>query len=793
MVSESFINMIDISDPDLDLVIKLMRHPNKDDACKLLHMINSVMNHYMTRQEDEVRYPIVYIPTSEPWAQEVCIEFITLKLSLIYNDLTKKRLDTEIGIHDCIFLPEKCSKKKHNELRSIFRYKKGIYRLIKDKPIVASNSKKNVIVCNPFADSTPHNPFLHNLCGAPKTLIDQSWALCRIDPDIKNKNNPLNKLKNKTFKDSSIRIENLLVFLSRSTNGRFSETYTLQRPYIERLNKLGAGIKNVFYFYFSTKPYKLQRQLDWKLRNAADISHENAKDMRDFISISSEESDYIFGRVRKQKNLIVKIEDCDDFLSLVNDAIDSIQYSVQVRNTLAICCDEDSQKMFKSEYRDIIEDLEEHYFDIFFNMIQDAWKKQILPSILDFLGGQKDVTLILDPFIPDGYKNHLVSLLRSQGICAVPATFKSMNYTRIRSNNLHRKIVALSFQGHYVGRPYSRYPNSFDPIFLEEGQEILNIFNSFVFNPYYAVHNYEYLKISRNTLFSNFRNSMKLTIALPEKPKCKIEDSKDYSIYHNGNRTQSYQNYKRYTASIGNGKSIKLAESDYIIFKEHTPFSAEQILPVSSLNTLMEETDQSFLISPLSSIQDTLNYFLKQKEDDIRESELYIRQDPRYAFTDDEILSESEVWKILLIRKVKQKGSDAVFSEMHELPEAAGISRSKFERWREPSDNMILPRSRTDQEALFKYLHIAAPYDRIIRRKKAQKGSNTEQKNNMLRSFLCNNLFTDDYKQSFERLSDNLKDMLSIDNEGDFEALIDLLRKEIKFIEIKSLTLYDKN
>lgn len=793
MVGESFINMIDLSDPDLDLVIELMRHPHKDDARKLLHMINSVMNHYMTRQDDEVRYPIVYIPASEPWAQEVCIEFITLKLSLIYNDLTKKRLDTEIGIHDCIFLPEKCSKKKHNELRSIFRYKKEIYRLIKDKLIGASSSKKNVIVCNPFAYSTPHNPLLHNLCGAPNTLINQSWALCRIEPDIKNKNNPLNKLKNKTFKDSSIRIENLFVFLSRSTNGRFSETYTLQRPYIERLNKLGAGIKNVFYFYFSTKPYKLQRQLDWKLRNAADISHENAKDMRDFISISSEESDYIFGRARKQKNLIVKIEDCDDFLSLVDDAIDSIQYSVQVRNTLAICCDEDSQKMFKSEYKDIIEDLDEHYFDIFFNMIQDAWKKKILPSILDFLGGQKDVTLILDPFIPEGYKNHLVSFLRSQGICAVPATFKSINYTRIRSSNLHRKIVALSFQGHYIGRPYSRYPNSFDPIFLEEGQEILNIFNLFVFNPYYAVHNYEYLKISRNTLFSNFRNSMKLTIALPERPKCKIEDSKDYSIYHNGNRLQSYQNYKRYTASIGNGKSIKLAESDYIIFKENTPFSAEQILPVSSLNTLMEETDQSFLISPLSKIQDTLNYFLKQKEDDIKESELYIRQDPRYAFPDDEILSESEAWKILLIRKVKQKGADAVFSEMHELPEAAGISKSKFDRWREPSDNMILPRSRTDQEALFKYLHIAAPYDRIIRRKKAQKGNNTEQKNNMLRSFLCNNLFTDDYKQSFERLSDNLKDMLSIDNEGDFEALIDLLRKEIKFIEIKSLTLYDKN
>ena len=97
------------------------------------------------------------------------------------------------------------------------------------------------------------------------------------------------------------------------------------------------------------------------------------------------------------------------------------------------------------------------------------------------------------------------------------------------------------------------------------------------------------------------------------------------------------------------------------------------------------------------------------------------------------------------------------------------------------------------QDVLFQYLSIAAPYDKIIRRKKAQKGLKTEQKNSILKSFLCNNLFSDDYKQSFEQLNDSVKDMLGIDRQGDLEALIDLLKREIDYVEIKKISMYDQN
>ena len=73
------------------------------------------------------------------------------------------------------------------------------------------------------------------------------------------------------------------------------------------------------------------------------------------------------------------------------------------------------------------------------------------------------------------------------------------------------------------------------------------------------------------------------------------------------------------------------------------------------------------------------------------------------------------------------------------------------------------------------------------------KGTKTEQKNSMLRSFLFKNLFSDDYKQDIERLSDGMKDKFGIDNHDDLEALIDLLKKEIDYTEIKNISIYDKN
>ena len=119
----------------------------------------------------------------------------------------------------------------------------------------------------------------------------------------------------------------------------------------------------MFYFYFSTKPYKLQRQLRWKTKNAVDILHEDIKEMYDFISISSQESDYIFGRKNNSINKIIKYDEANIFKELVDEAIESCEYSIQIRNQIAICCDDNSQNIFKNEFRNSIDDIDASYFE----------------------------------------------------------------------------------------------------------------------------------------------------------------------------------------------------------------------------------------------------------------------------------------------------------------------------------------------------------------------------------------------------------------------------------------------
>ena len=157
--------------------------------------------------------------------------------------------------------------------------------------------------------------------------------------------------------------------------------------------------------------------------------------------------------------------------------------------------------------------------------------------------------------------------------------------------------------------------------------------------------------------------------------------------------------------------------------------------------------------------------------------------------TEQEIQSSDELWEILLRKKVEAVGSDVVYSDIMKLvPQNEHISKTAFDRWYTPDNGMILPRNRNMQDAVISYLAIDPPYDRIIRRKKAQSGNNTEHINSTLKSFLCKNLLSNDFAQSFNELSDELRDMFDIGTVGDLTALLDLLKQDIIYTKITSIT-----
>lgn len=56
MIDQHFINHYNKNNSDVNLIIDVMCHPKKEDARMFLCMINDVMNYYISRIDDEVRY-----------------------------------------------------------------------------------------------------------------------------------------------------------------------------------------------------------------------------------------------------------------------------------------------------------------------------------------------------------------------------------------------------------------------------------------------------------------------------------------------------------------------------------------------------------------------------------------------------------------------------------------------------------------------------------------------------------------------------------------------------------------
>lgn len=791
-----FNNLLNADNSDLDLIIELMRHPKRKAGRKLLGLINDIMGYYMQRTDIDtiVRYPILYVPASEAWAQEVCVEFITLKLALLYNDLIREKLKQETrNLH----YPANCTTNaRRRRVKDAFDYFQLIYNNIQNREIPTCDKSKNLIVCQPFNEEHRRFNYLAYLCGCRDNIgefcLDQRHNFtdyCAVSWTNRN----IYSLDNVAHDNDIYKIKNIFVFLSKSANGRYTdEAYSFQRPLIENHNNKRGRVRNVFYFYFSTKPYKLQRLWTWRHTRAVDMLHDSPNNMKDFITLSPAETDYIFNRNNtRQHELVIPLsvenEEYNEIKGLADEALGACEYSIQVRNDLAICYDNEATKSFSERYRDKIDDIGSPYFNIFLKTIEETWSQKIAPEIQSFLRGATRAAIILDYFTSEEVKERLKRSFEERfGIIIDIGDFRTLKHPETIQGD---RIVVLSYQGHYSDKPYARFPNSFDPIPVENGKKLLNIIDQFVFDTYYTYtdHRYTYYRILHNVLQSDYRTHLDADIQLPQRPVLKTDDNSDRSITTNAHNPN--EAHVRFSATTIDGGTIRLTQSDYLICKEKGEDNEQMIITVQTLSDIMQDENMHFLISKLSDIQNKLKGILDEKVNDTTAIEQKIRKDQKYNLTEQEQQSLDELWEILLQRKVREKGPEEVYNElMRSVPDNEHISITAFERWYTPDNGMIFPRSRRMQNAVISYLDLDPLYNKIIRKKKAQSGNNTEYINSTLRAFLCNNLLSSDYNQSFNELSDELKEMFELKTAGDMKALLDLLKENITYKEITSIT-----
>ena len=807
MLHDNFIKTAKQESPEFKALLNILSSLNlhTKDGRKLLCVLNNIIDYYINREveySDDVKMPIVYFPLCEDWAQMLCEEFVALKMSLLWGKSTRTNILSSYKSKPFIYWPEKVNKKEREACSKHFRFKRDVAKYLTDDILdMPSNANEKCFFYsrtlsdeyNLSLKTKGHYHFIQDVVG-DSFSTEKSLIILNGNEDEVYKKIEKN--------DGRFKIPHIFLFLQKNIDGRNIQLcMKMQRSTIKEYNDdYDAGIHNVIAFLFSQKPYRLQRIYENKHSLVERWQREKFAETRDFISFTKAEMDYLFERQ----------EPCIDFYELgceinaeeyqikntFDFMIQDIAHEVKLRNELAICFTDQSLSKIKEEILNLNSEVNEEYTDYFLQLIHNKYKTELTEILYNWIKFH-EIAVVLDYNIDVYYKKQLKIFLQSKcGASSVNFyTFKNFKAHKdglVFLNSIHeQKILVLSMLNHCTGRSWAIYPNSFDQYHLNPGQSVLQINNKIVFDPRYSWYSYRYKEQLRLLLNSNYRvRYVKNGIQLPDKPiKIGIEPKEDEDEQNVRDR-QSGVEQNRVKVSFGPRQHKVLDEYDFVLCKYMDEISICTILDV-----LRDFEDPTVIsIQPLTDFYQPLEDLLDNEERRAGEGELMIRNNPKYCLTDEERLSNREMWKILLGHRVAQYGEQVVYNDiMKPLLPAERIQFISFKRWLDTSENSVLPRSRRMQKRVIEeYLQIEGLYTRMLRHRKSRISTNTEGKNIIFRTFLIHCLLETDMKKAYKELSNEVLDYLNIGSENDIKIILDLIKDgTINFRLIKSIS-YDQ-
>lgn len=792
MVHENFMKKVEQESLEFKALMAILSSINEkaEEGRKLLCLINHVLDFYILRDvesDEDVKMPIVYLPLCEEWAQLLCEEFVTLKMSLLYGEGTRTAL--RMSFRPYIVLPENATKKEREALSKQHAFKKLVVKHITDDMLSYpyKENEKCFIYCRSMLDeyrltakTKGHYHFSYDIMGDSFSTEKSMILLGENEKDVYDSIE-----KN----DGKKKIPNIILFLQKDMDGRNTPLcMQMQRSTINEYNEdYDAGIKNVISFAFSQKPYRLQRVYENKHNLVERLQREKISETRDFISFTKEEMDFVFGRDETCVEYI-KIE-CEEGSEQhqIKQAFDfmlqDMQHEVKLRNDLAICFTELSRTKIKNAILEQNPEANEEYIDYFLQLIHNKFEEQLFEVLMEWCFYHQ-IAVVLDYNVDPYIKSQLEIFLSSEcGATSVNFyTFKSFKAHKdegLFTNSIQEnRILVLSMLNHCTGRNWAIYPNSFDQYHLNQGQRVLQINNSIVFDPRYSWYQYRYIEQQKLLLNSSYRTKyVKSSIVLPPKPLnvgAEPKDDEDEQNIHN--RRSSGREQNRVTITFGPRQHRILDEDELILCKYLNETS------ICSVSDILRDFDETVdvEIQPLIDFHQPLEIFIDNEERKTGDGESIMRNNPKYCLSDEEKASSREMWKILLEHRVEEVGEQVVYNEiMKTLVPAERIKFLSFKRWLDSSESSILPRSRRMQKrVLEEYLQIENLYTRMLRHRKSRTSTNTEGKNTIFRTFLTHCLIEPDNQKAYKSLSHEVRDYLNIACGDDIKLIIDLIKEE---------------
>lgn len=807
MLHDNFRRKLEQESPEFVAIMTILTpvNPFAEKGRKLLCIVNHIIDYYILREvesNNDIKMPIVYFPLCEKWAQVLCEEFVSIKMSLLWGEGTRTGLITSFKCKPYIFVPEGANKKEQAALTKQFRFKRDVSKVMAEDVIGYPSKEKEKCflysryIANEYqltSKTKGHYHFSYDLIGP---TFDTEKSMILLGENEKDVYDAIEK------NDGKVKIPNVFLFLQKDLDGRNTKLcMQMQRSTINEYNEdYAAGIKNVFFFAFSQKPYRLQRIFETKHNLVERLQREKVAQTRDFISFTNDEMDYVFDRQQSDVHCINVPYDTDSeehqFKLAFDLILQDLPHEVKLRNELAVCFTKRQQELIKEDILEQNPEANVEYIDYFLQVLYNKMRNELTPQLIEWINFNQ-IAVVLDYNVDSKYKIQLKEFLEYE--CgAISITFYTFkNFKAYKNNKIfvnsikENRILVLSMLNHCTGRNWAIYPNSFDHYHLNGSQSVLQVNNLLVFDPRFSWYQYRYIEQQKLLLNSDFRiKYVKSNIVFPTKPTNVGSEPKDDEDEQNLRNRQLGREQVRYTISFAQRQHRTLDEDELILCKNMDSNELE-ICKISDLYDMFDES-QHWEVQPLVDFHQPLEVFVDTVERRMGDGEVVIRNNPKYNLTESEKKSKREMWKILLYHKVNILGEQNVYNEiMQPLLPMERIQLNSFRRWLDQSETAILPRSRRMQRRVIEeYLEIESIYTRMLRLRKSRTSTNTEGKNTIFRIFLTHCLLEPNFQKAYESLSNEVKDYLNIAESEDIKAIIDLIKEEILNLRpVKSIEL----
>lgn len=755
-------------------VCDMMQHSKVADGRRFLCTMNNIVDNFCERQQEgSVNYQIIYVPTCPEWARELLVRFLIHRIAFSniqkYIHIAKKITTGSMALP----MGLSAKSKQYKQIAEKRKYYAKFLKLFGEDLQAFNNERKSLFVVQEkdvVTRKQDKNPWLEQLFTTniirndDNAIVTSNLTAHDIEAILK---------KNR---DKIPSIENLFIFHSQN-RGKITFSYNLDQ--LERLNQYGVGIKNCFVFYITERPFRLYyAKENVKASLVANLLNREIRRFDDydgFITFTPDELNLMFQRKELGSQYIIDSVERDIFTAEIDSYLDELSHNYRIKNALSLAFTPEAQNCFIKECESETGFSQFEVVSPFLNYYMQLWNDEIAFRIAKYIRNYDSVAFVLPPGIDWVYEDSIRECFSSESRRIV---FKDFNQLR---DGLDVDFVVL-FSFRYTDDRYKTYPNSFDPLPLKKGQRGLTVINRLTHNRYYEWNKHFYEKDFNGLLFSSFRKEKlgwsKKMLQKPIMPDILSDideaesDAREYLA-------------ERCTIVFESGRAKRLA-ADRVLYVNGGLYC------ISSLKELpFEEGMKLQLLDELvSQIKDNL---IKKSDSNLK-SEGYIRRDPAFALTEEQINSNIELWKYLLKRKVDEMGVEATYEAI--FPNNKDISLRGFEKWFDFDYPMILPRSRKSQNSLLSFLgfKIGSPYHRVMITKKLIKNNNTKVLNSqiesLLQSILTVSSISGDYFVKLYEDHSEILTLLDINTASDVNILVQLL--DIKLKTVKSIK-YDSD